>query len=376
MEIITDDREKHVVPHFDEYKNEYNINYKVERMNVGDYAISYKNYIIVIIERKTWADLAASIRDGRKANIEKLKQLRETVGCQIAYLIEGPAMPKPNDKFARMPYKNLRSHLDHLAFRDSVHMLYSNDATTSARRIMELALNISTDKITCKEIDALILADADNNNDPNKIDDKVEINTVDKIDDKIDDNNNNKIGDKIDDKINSIDDNSNVENKTGGTVHALHDTYKSAVNVGDQLLQCIPTVGPLVSAVMVQNGVTLSGLYNGQFDIDFIANLTYATGALIGRVRAQKIINGISLLDKDTKAANKMKLNVLTSIPNVSTAAANAILAATSIPNIINGITTEYQLAALQKTAKSKVGYKAANNLITYLCISLKTSST
>jgi hypothetical protein len=285
-------------------------------------------------------------------------------------------MPKPNDKFARMPYKNLRSHLDHLAFRDSVHMLYSNDATTSARRIMELALNISTDKITCKEIDALILADADNNNDPNKIDDKVEINTVDKIDDKIDDNNNNKIGDKIDDKINSIDDNSNVENKTGGTVHALHDTYKSAVNVGDQLLQSIPTVGPLVSAVMVQNGVTLSGLYNGQFDIDFIANLTYATGALIGRVRAQKIINGISLLDKDTKAANKMKLNVLTSIPNVSTAAANAILAATSIPNIINGITTEYQLAALQKTAKSKVGYKAANNLITYLCISLKTSST
>lgn len=363
MEIIADDREKHVVPHFDEYKNEYNINYKVERMNVGDYAISYKNYIIVIIERKTWADLAASIRDGRKANIEKLKQLRETVGCQIAYLIEGPAMPKPNDKFARMPYKNLRSHLDHLAFRDSVHMLYSNDATTSARRIMELALNISTDKTTCKEIDALILADADNDNDPNKIDDKVEINTVDKIDDKIN---------SIDNKI-EID---NVENKTGGTVHALHDTYKSAVNVGDQLLQCIPTVGPLVSAVMVQNGVTLSGLYNGQFDIDFIANLTYATGALIGRVRAQKIINGISLLDKDTKAANKMKLNVLTSIPNVSTAAANAILAVTSISNIINGTTTEDQLAALQKTPKSKIGNKAAHNLITYLCISLKTSST
>ena len=97
MEIIVDDREKAVFPYLEDASHKYLIDYKIQRNEVGDYAICYKGYIMMIIERKTWEDLAASMRDGRKTNVQKLISVREKTGCQIAYLIEGNATP-PFDK--------------------------------------------------------------------------------------------------------------------------------------------------------------------------------------------------------------------------------------------------------------------------------------
>ena len=61
--ILIDDREKNVIPFFE--KIDSDIKYKIDRLTVGDYSVLYKDKILFIIERKTWVDLAASIKDGR-----------------------------------------------------------------------------------------------------------------------------------------------------------------------------------------------------------------------------------------------------------------------------------------------------------------------
>ena len=109
MEIIVDDRERSIIPYIKILSDEKNFNYKVQRCQVGDYAIAYKGYILLAIERKTWIDLASSLRDGRKENVNKLIALREKTGCQIAYLIEGNASPPFKQMYSRIPYKNLRA---------------------------------------------------------------------------------------------------------------------------------------------------------------------------------------------------------------------------------------------------------------------------
>jgi ERCC4-type nuclease len=152
MEIIVDDREKAVIPFLEEFKNKYNIIYKIQRNQTGDYAIVYKDEILLIIERKTWTDLAASMRDGRKENVKKLLNLREETKCNLAYLIEGDATPSFTKKYGRLPVKNLRAHLDHLMFRDNIHIIYSKNEIYTAERLFELATNYLSNKEIIKKI--------------------------------------------------------------------------------------------------------------------------------------------------------------------------------------------------------------------------------
>ena len=63
MILICDDREGKVHPHLEahtENKGKIPLNYEIKRMTVGDYAITHNDQILIIIERKTWSDLAAS----------------------------------------------------------------------------------------------------------------------------------------------------------------------------------------------------------------------------------------------------------------------------------------------------------------------------
>ena len=71
MELIVDDRERAIITYLERLTH-----FKVERITVGDYAFVYKGKVILIVERKTLADLAASIKDGRMLN--NLKLLKKT----------------------------------------------------------------------------------------------------------------------------------------------------------------------------------------------------------------------------------------------------------------------------------------------------------
>lgn len=142
MELICDDRE-HKICNLakDKYDNVY-----VEHLIVGDFLIGFKKnekFIpLVIIERKTWADLSASIKDGRVHNVQKLLSYREETGARIAYLIEGSVPKNITAQIEGIPYKSLRAHLDHLLYRDGVIELHTTGPADSLRRLLEFGENI------------------------------------------------------------------------------------------------------------------------------------------------------------------------------------------------------------------------------------------
>ena len=144
MELVIDDREKAIIPIIAAIAEEYHVAYKIMRCSAGDYTIMFNGQILMIIERKTWIDLGASMTDGRKSNIEKLLAVRNATGCSIAYLIEGNPCPSFDTKFSRIPLKALRSHLDHIAIRDGIHILYAKDASYTGERLLELCVNLSS----------------------------------------------------------------------------------------------------------------------------------------------------------------------------------------------------------------------------------------
>ena len=115
MDLIVDDRERSVIIYLEKL-----IKCKVERITVGDYAFVYRGKVIMVVERKSLSDLAASIKDGRMENNEKLLSAQKKHGCQILYIIEGPAYPHSDKTFGRIPYKCLQGKLDSLLFQDSV----------------------------------------------------------------------------------------------------------------------------------------------------------------------------------------------------------------------------------------------------------------
>lgn len=325
MEIIVDDRERAVVPFLEHYANKTTIPFKIQRNEVGDYAITYQGYILMIIERKTWVDLAASFRDGRKNNVQKLIELRNRTGCQIAYLIEGPATPSLTQLFGRIPVRALRAHLDHLAIRDGIHVLYSKDEDYTAMRLFELSCNY----LSLKEI------------------------------------------------IKNIDD-----NIAGGTEQDNTDELQSDMgiekNINEQLLQCLPGVGSLLSTVLAEKGITIMGLYLQKYKISEIANLKYASGASVGIEKGKKLVEGVKkLIESQSKTALKIQIRLLSVVPLISKKTAEIILQHTSLSLIFNGSVDEVLLGNIEKSPKTKVGLKAARNILEYFDVSnLNTSTT
>lgn len=82
MKLIIDNREKSIIPLFQE------VEYETTNLDLGDFQIvNPEGEIVLIIERKTQADLLSSIKDGRHRE-QKLRLLNSSVP-NIAYLIEG-----------------------------------------------------------------------------------------------------------------------------------------------------------------------------------------------------------------------------------------------------------------------------------------------
>lgn len=133
MELVVDDRERAVIVYFEKL-----LKVKVERITVGDYAFVYKGKVIVIVERKSLADLASSIKDGRMDNNNKLLDAQKKHGCQILYIIEGSAYPNLERKIGRIPYKCLQGKLDSLLFRHNIKIIWTRDCEHTAKRLAGL----------------------------------------------------------------------------------------------------------------------------------------------------------------------------------------------------------------------------------------------
>jgi ERCC4-type nuclease len=143
MELIIDDRERAIYPHLT--TEAQSIKYRKDRLEVGDYALVRGTEIIAIFERKSLEDYAASIKDGRHANKEKLLTLRDKTGCRAFYIVEGKR-PKTLDKYiGGIAYTTIESSMFHLMMRDGIfiiHTLNTQDTVAALVRFIRSMENL------------------------------------------------------------------------------------------------------------------------------------------------------------------------------------------------------------------------------------------
>jgi crossover junction endonuclease MUS81 len=80
MELVIDNRERELLGHFPDCVS--------CNLELGDIVIRRGDDVLVVFERKTWSDLAASIKDGRYHNQKRFLMAAHDVS-KIYYIIEG-----------------------------------------------------------------------------------------------------------------------------------------------------------------------------------------------------------------------------------------------------------------------------------------------
>ena len=67
FQLEIDDREhdEEILKYFDTLGGEIKVEIKRCRLNCSDFAVYYSGKLLFVVERKTWNDLAQSIKDGR-----------------------------------------------------------------------------------------------------------------------------------------------------------------------------------------------------------------------------------------------------------------------------------------------------------------------
>ena len=140
--ILADCREKNIIPHLGQVN--------VRQIECGDFQVWRRHagaeQPVIVIERKTWKDLASSIIDGRAdSQHERMVQFRHDTGALIYYIIEGQLFQPPARTFGRsnLTFSSLVKRLDHLADACTVIIKHSRDHEDTARRILELVRHYS-----------------------------------------------------------------------------------------------------------------------------------------------------------------------------------------------------------------------------------------
>jgi ERCC4-type nuclease len=137
LRLIADHREKAVIPYFLGAA-------ETQQLTTGDYVIlDTTGKVILIIERKSISDYAASIKDGRHSN--RLRMM--TLGVPVFYLLEGKRPSAPNHYINGISWETIESSIMHIQIRDNIKIMWSDDEADSAKLLMRML----------KSVDVLIL---------------------------------------------------------------------------------------------------------------------------------------------------------------------------------------------------------------------------
>jgi ERCC4-type nuclease len=140
--LIIDARERQVTRHSVEFAD---TNIEIKQITIGDYAIvTPTDKILAVIERKSYEDFAASLKDGRHNNKEKMLALRLATGCSVILLLEGPAFPAPASTFSNFPYRVIESAVFHMQVRDNIQVIRTPDTLGSAQMLARFVRSMDT----------------------------------------------------------------------------------------------------------------------------------------------------------------------------------------------------------------------------------------
>jgi len=127
MEIIIDNREKDLIQIF----KTNNITYKTQNLEIGDIQFILDTEVIYIIERKTYNDLGASIKDGRYKE-QKMRLLANNTN-NIFYIIEGD-----KNRCKTLTYSSLLGSIINMLFRDNIKIINSIDIMETYKIIIQI----------------------------------------------------------------------------------------------------------------------------------------------------------------------------------------------------------------------------------------------
>ena len=146
MEIIIDEREKSL---YDLCQQKVSPDIKISKcvLSLGDILIKKNDTSLFLIERKTYSDLLASIKDGRyKEQSYRLKYCTEWKPFQILYLLEGTysQIPNPNKKM-------ILSAITSLSLFKGFHIIKSSSLSDSVDILLHMVQKIwkETEKGEC-----------------------------------------------------------------------------------------------------------------------------------------------------------------------------------------------------------------------------------
>jgi ERCC4-type nuclease len=132
--LTIDNRERNVTRHENDFANVWHIK---KQLTTGDYAVSWQGNIIAVFERKSYTDYAASLKDGRADNKNKLLELRAKTNCRVFYIIEGDAFPAATKKYGNIPYIAIQSSMFHLMMRDNIMCIMTKDTLGTAKMLVD-----------------------------------------------------------------------------------------------------------------------------------------------------------------------------------------------------------------------------------------------
>ena len=140
MIIEIDDRERQLLEIADDYCTIRESQIIKKRLLTGDVAIWVSGKLRIVIERKTWDDLAQSIKDQRiETQMANFANLRlEIPTCVLIVIVEGT----PAREHYGIKIQNLMTKLDHLMLRDGIHVMFTRDVPGTMSRVTQLANNL------------------------------------------------------------------------------------------------------------------------------------------------------------------------------------------------------------------------------------------
>lgn len=316
----------------------------IERtLTVGDYAIvnTATNTTYYLFERKTWVDLAGSIKDGRMH-----KQLRNMldVKCMRYIILEGQMSYDRDTLICGIAFHKLdamRRKMMMLGF----YFIQTRSSQHTVDFLMAFTNQFIRDIVEDKDIKKIysynsenesVISENENNKSSNNSD--ISENGNNNVNSNNSDNNSNNDNDEFDFKIGAVDSTDKLIKRREYTIE------ERCQIIWGQFPGIGPTMQPIISKYSIIDIAKMS--------TNILADMKNENGRRFGVARAEKIAKLFTVLN------NRNAINIIAEFPGISRKSAIFINKTITFKKFI----TE-DMSDIMKSEKKKIGCKAAETI-------------